>query len=159
MHGDPICLNERDSLARIKEVLEECKDYPFKHQAFPVVQRVDEEGMRRRARPLRGVISRKQLNKLLSNHKQMHLHIHPIEREDGEGEATINLIPCAYTPCNYCIYNTLLLSPMSRYQPVAVHSVAKCIHFFCLPSLPPAWSSLAHCQYGSLLLLPALLLY
>ena len=98
MHGDPICLDERDFPARINEVLKECDGYPFKHQAFPVVQHTDPEGQLRRGktRTLRGVISRKQLVQMLANN-QAQLELHPsLGIQDGETIASspVSLIPC-----------------------------------------------------------------
>lgn len=97
MHGDPICLDERDFPARINEVLKECDGYPFKHQAFPVVQHTDPEGQLRRGktRTLRGVISRKQLVQMLANN-QAQLELHPsLGIQEGE---TIESSPVSLLP-------------------------------------------------------------
>lgn len=96
MHADPICLHERDSLSTVKEVLEECDQYPYKHQAFPVVHLDEEKSITgQKARPLRGVVSRKQLLDMMSSKFQSGLHLHPAEAE--ELESSVNLMPCTRT--------------------------------------------------------------
>lgn len=159
MHGDPICLDERDFPARINEVLKECDGYPFKHQAFPVVQHTDPEGQLRRGktRTLRGVISRKQLVQMLANN-QAQLELHPsLGIQEGETieSSPVSLLPCTIPPIDTTFAGrdeprslTFSVCLMCRHESVAVHGVAERVDFVGLSAVPSPRPPLAYRRYA-----------